>query len=119
MGEVKLMQLVQDLEQLGSEMRFFGCGDSPEVSDFLNKQRQVVSTADKIQRELASEIRFNPTRLMGIAYPFEDELESVTGLLTGLEDIKQAALHAVDELPAKTRHFARLVENHLADGSAP
>ncbi len=120
MGEVRLMQLVQDLERLGAEMSLLGCGnDRLEASDFLHKQRQVVATADKIQRELAGEIRFNPTRLIGIAYPFEAELESVTGLLTGLEDIKQAAVHAVDELPAKTRQFARLVEDHLADGTMP
>ncbi|MGH9444727.1 MAG: hypothetical protein ACRD3O_03245 [Terriglobia bacterium] len=120
MAEVKLMQLAQDLEHLGVEVLFFGRKPAgPALEGLLEKQREVVRTADKIGRELAGEIRFNPTRLMGIAYPLDQEIDSITDLLAGLEDIKQCATSSMQELPAKTRRFARLLEGHLMDGTMP
>jgi hypothetical protein len=120
MAEVRLMQLVQDLEQLGTEVSFFGCKPAGRgLTGFREKQLEVVRTADKIGRELAGEIRFNPARLIGIEYPLAQEIESITDLLAGLEDIKWCATSSVQELPAKTRKFARLLEGHLTDGKMP
>jgi hypothetical protein len=118
--EVKLMQLAQDLAQLGAEALFYGQrAAGPALDSFLEKQREVMRTADKIERELASEIRFNPTRLIGIEYPLEEELDSITNLLAGLEDIKESAVHSLEDLPAKTRLFAKRLEDHLAEGVMP
>lgn len=118
--EVKLMQLAQDLEHLGAEAFFYGQrAAGPALSDFLQKQREVMRTADKIERELAGEIRFNPARLIGIEYPLDEEIDSITDLLAGLEEIKECAVNSVDQLPGKTRTFAKLLENHLADGVMP
>lgn len=118
--EVKLMQLAQDLEHLGTETFFYGQrAAGPALNDFLEKQREIMTTADKIGRELASEIRFNPTRLIGIEYPLDEEIDSISNLLAGLEDIKQSAVNSVEELPAKTRLFAKLLESHLEEGAMP
>jgi hypothetical protein len=120
MAEVKLMQLAQDLEQLGVEVLFFGRKPAgPALEGFQEKQREVVRTADKIGRELAGEIRFNPARLMGIEYSLDDEIDSITDLLAGLEDIKHCATNSVQDLPAKTRRFAKLLEGHLLEGTMP
>jgi hypothetical protein len=118
--EVKLMQLAQDLEHLGTEACFYGQrAAGPALNNFLEKQREVMRTADKIGRELAGEIRFNPARLIGIEYPLEDEIDSISDLLAGLEDIKDSAVNSVEELPVKTRLFAKRLENHLVDGTMP
>jgi hypothetical protein len=118
--EVKLMQLAQDLEQLGTEAFFYGQrAAGPSLNSFLEKQREIMTTADKIGRELATEIRFNPARLIGIEYPLEEEIDSITNLLAGLEDIKESAVNSVEDLPAKTRIFAKLLENHLEEGAMP
>ena len=60
-----------------------------------------------------SAIRFNPTPLVGVDYPLEATLDSITELLGTVEDIKQAAVLAVHELPAKVRNFTRMVETYL------
>jgi hypothetical protein len=118
--EVKLMQLAQDLQQLSAEALFYGQRAAGSgLNDFLEKQREIIRTADKIGRELAGEIRFNPARLIGIEYPLEQEIDSISNLLTGLEDIKDSVVNAVDDLPTKARVFAKLLENHLLDGTMP
>jgi hypothetical protein len=118
--EVKLMQLAQDLEHLGAEACFYGQrAAGSALNDFLEKQREIMRTADKIGRELAGEIRFNPARLIGIEYPLEEEIDSITDLLAGLEDIKESAVNSVDQLPVKTRLFAKRLENHLVEGTMP
>jgi hypothetical protein len=118
--EVKLMQLAQDLEHLGTEACFYGQrAAGGGLNNFLEKQREIMRTADKIGRELAGEIRFNPARLIGIEYPLEEEINSISDLLAGLEDIKDSAVNSVEQLPVKTRLFAKRLENHLVDGTMP
>ncbi len=114
MARQKLLQLAQDLEWLGSEVEYYGSKHAgPDGDVFLEKQREVLTTADKIERELKGAIRFNPTRLVGVDFPLEASLDSITDLLAALEDIKQAAVFAVRELPPKVRSFTIMVQNHL------
>jgi hypothetical protein len=80
---------------------------------FREKQRGVLATADKIERELKSFVRFNPTRLVGVEYPITETLDSITELLGTTETIKQAAGFAVHELPPLVRSFTRMVEGYL------
>ena len=70
-------------------------------------------TADKIERELKSAVRFNPTSLVGVEFPLEETLDSVTTLLTAVEQIKQTAVMAVHNLPTKVRAFTRMVNTYL------
>src|SRR5690349_15636919 len=112
-----LLQLAQDLEWLGCELEYIGHQhavegfpeEGPTWERFLDKQRGVLATTKKIERELKGAIRFNPTSLVGVDYPLEATLESIGELLAALEDIKQCALYSVQELPAKVRNFSRTV----------
>jgi hypothetical protein len=121
MAESKLLQLAYELEWLGCELEY--CGQKhalqgfPNAGEawttFLEKQRGVLTTADKIQRELKAAVRFNPTSLVGVEFPLEETLDNVSEMMAAVEDIKETAVHAVHNLPAKVRAFTRMVANYL------
>ncbi len=121
MVEPTLLKLSQDLEWLGCELEYLGhkhaMGGFPESGPawdlFREKQRGVLATADKIERELKNFVRFNPTRLVGVEYPISETLDSITELLGTAESIKQAAAFAVHELPPLVRSFTKMVEGYL------
>jgi hypothetical protein len=121
MAEPRLLHLAQDLEWLGCELEYFGhqhaLEGSPESGPawevFCVKQRGVLTTADKIDRELKNFVRFNATGLVGIEYPIAENLDSITDLLGTVETIKQAAGFAVQDLPPLVRNFTKLVERYL------
>ncbi|MGH9470023.1 MAG: hypothetical protein ACRD1N_06755 [Terriglobia bacterium] len=115
MAEQQLLQLAQVLERLGAEEWYYVKQPAGvALNNFLEKQREVLITAEKLSRELAFAIRFNPERLMGIDYPLDDEIESISELLEGLEEIKHAAVHSIEDLPSKTETFAKLLDGHLS-----
>jgi hypothetical protein len=122
MAEPRLLQLAQDLEWLGCEEEYYGHKHAlegypqtgPAWAAFLEKQRGVMITADKIERELKNAIRYDPGALVGVAYPLEEALEAVGALLAAVETIKQAAVFSVHELPTLVRNFTRMVEGYLA-----
>jgi len=132
----RLLQLAQDLDWLGCQLgqygpkvapgrdsREAGRGGSPSSFPFTSaasrdaavgeKQRGLLTTADKIQRELLNSVRFDPTRLVGVGAPVEQTLESVAEMLEAVEDIKEAALGPTQELPPKVRTLAAMVRNYL------
>jgi hypothetical protein len=121
MDEPTLLKLAQDLEWLGCELEYFGHkhamkgfpGSGPAWDLFCEKQRGVLATADKIERELKNFVRFNPTRLVGVEYPITETLDSITELLGTTETIKQAAGLAVHQLPPLVRSFTKMVEGYL------
>jgi hypothetical protein len=121
MAESPLLQLAQDIEWLGCELEYQGhkhalkgFPESGETWDtFLEKQRGVLTTCDKIERELKSTVRYNPSALVGVEFPLAATLDSITDLLNKVEDIRQSAIFSVHELPAKVRAFTRLIENYL------
>ena len=114
MGQGRLLHLAQELERLGAEECFYyQSAAAPALQQFLNKQQELLITADKLQRELAGEIRYNPTRLMGIDYPLDEELDTISGLMAGIEEIKQSAVHSVDELPVKTEILAKTLQGRV------
>jgi hypothetical protein len=121
MAEPRLLKLAQDLEWLGCELEYFGhkhaLEDFPKSGPawdlFCEKQRGVLATTDKIERELKNFVRFNPTRLVGVEYPITESLDSITGLLRAVETIKQAAAFAVHQLPPLVRSFTKMVEGYL------
>lgn len=117
MADHRLLQLAQELEWLGCEEHYYRQRQTgPALDVFMEKQREVLTTADKIERELKNMVRFNPTRLMGIEYRIDATLDSVTDLLAAIEDIKQSAVNTVPELPIKVRDFTQMVQTYL--GSA-
>jgi hypothetical protein len=115
MRDEQMLQLAQDLEWLGSEAGFLGKRNNGAAEEiFLEKQRAVLLTAAKLERELKSAVRFNLASLTGVDYSVEWSLNSVAELLTQLEDIKEAATgSSVHELPQKARQFTRMVHGYL------
>ena len=121
MAEPRHLQLAQDLEWLGCELEYVGHKHAmegypksgPDWDLFREKQRGVLATADKVERELKNFVRFNPTRLVGVEYPITQTLDSITDLLGTAEAIKQAAAYAVHELPPLVRTFTKMVEAYL------
>lgn len=114
MATHRLLQLAQDLEWLGCEEEYYEKQSAgPALDAFMEKQREVLSTANKIERELVGAVRFNPAPLMGIEYPIEATLDSLTDMVATLEDIKQSAVDAVHELPLKVRRFNLMVQTYL------
>jgi hypothetical protein len=121
MRDTSLLRLAQDLEWLGCELEYYGQKHAmegypkggPSWNAFLQKRRGVKATAEKVERELKSSVKFNPTRLVGIEYPMDSTLDSVAELLAALEDIKRSAEQSVQELPGKVRSFTRMVDNYL------
>ena len=117
----KLLELAQDLEWLGCELEYVGHKHAlegfpqsgPTWDQFREKQRGVLATADKVERELKNFVRFNPTRLVGVEYPIGQSLDSIADLLGSAEAIKQAAAVAVNELPPLVRNFAKMVAGYL------
>ena len=114
MSDERLLQLAQQLEWLGCEAGFYGAKVSgPAAETFFERQREVLATAEKIERELKGAVRFNLSTLVGVDYgPLEETFDSITDLLTAVEDIKQSAVFSAQELPSKVRHFSRMVEGY-------
>ncbi|HET7841017.1 MAG TPA: hypothetical protein VFM21_05400 [Terriglobia bacterium] len=121
MPDPKILQLAYELEWLGCELEYYGQKHAlqgfPNTGEawaiFLEKQRGVLSTAEKIQRELKDVVRFNPQSLVGVEFPLKETLESISELMAAVEDIKLTAVHTVQELPSKVRAFTRMVNGYL------
>ncbi len=121
MAEPKILQLAYELEWLGCELEYYGQkhalqgfpNEGEAWTTFLLKQRGVLSTAEKIQRELKDAIRFNPQALVGVEFPLQETLENLGELMAAVEDIKLTAVHAVHDLPSKVRAFTRMVNGYL------
>ena len=122
MGDTELLRLAHGLEWLGSELDYCrrqyaqagSPGEGPAWNALLEHQRCVLLTADKIEHQLKHSVPFNPAALLNIEFPLEDALDLVGDLLESVEEIKQAAVTQVHEVPPKTRSFHRMVENYLS-----
>lgn len=121
MNEPVLLQLAQELEWLGCELEYFGHKHAmegfpkagPTWEAFREKQRGVLETANKVERELKNAVKFNPELLVGVQFPLDATLDSITELLKTVEDIKQCAEYTVQDLPPKVRGFSKTVEAYL------
>lgn len=119
-AQEQLIQLARELEWLGCELEFCGHEHAmegfpqrgPKWNTFLERQQGVLRTADKVERELKNAVRFNPRAFVEVDFSVDAALNSVTNLLAAVEDIKQAAVFAVHELPVKVRNFTEMVETY-------
>ncbi len=123
-----MLQLAQDLEWLGCELEHYGHEHAmvgypqsgPVWDTFCAKQRGVLVTADKIERELKNAVRFNPSWLAGVEYPLDETLDSSAALLGTVEEIKRCSVFAVQEVPSRVRTFTRMIEQYFqAAGNVP
>ena len=117
--EPRILQLAYELEYYGQKHAHQGFPKAGEAWEtFLEKQRGVLSTAEKIERELKSAIRFNPKSLVGVDYPLEQVLNNLSTLMAAVEEIKQSAVFAVQNLPDKVRAFTRMVNGYIETTSS-
>ena len=127
MPEPPLLQPAQELEWLGCELEYYGHQHAeqgfpesgPSWDTFCDKQRGVLVTAEKIERGLKNAVRFNPSRLVGVVYPLEEALNVITAMLGAVEEIKQCAVVAVQELPIRVRAFTKMIEGYRKSVGAP
>ena len=121
MPELPLLQLAQDLEWLGCELEHYGHQHAllgypesgPIWSTFCEKQRGVLVTADKIERELKNAVRYNPSELMGVGYQLDETLDSIGALLGTVEEIKHCSVFDVQVIPSKVRAFTKMIEGYF------
>ncbi len=128
MPEPPLLQLAQDLEWLGCELEHYGHEHAmrgypqsgPTWDTFCTKQRGVLATADKIERELKNVVRYNPSWLVGVEFPLDETLDSIAALLGMVEEIKRCSVFAVQDVPTRVRAFTRMIEQCFhAAGNVP
>jgi len=87
---------------------------------FREKQRGVLVTADKIERELKNAVRYNPSGLMGVELPLDETLNSIAALLGTVEEIKHCSVFDVKAIPSKVRGFTEMIKEYLqAMGKVP
>jgi hypothetical protein len=118
-----IIKLAQDLEWLGCELEYYGHkhalegfpGSGPTWATFVEKQKGVLETAEKVERQLKGAVRYNPTALVGVNYPLKDTLDSVADLMTAVEEIKESAVYSVPELPARVREFSRIIREEFSE----
>jgi hypothetical protein len=122
MGDAEVLRLAHGLEWLGSELdhcmrQYAQAGfprQGPAWNALLEQQRSLLLTADKIEHQLKHSVPFNPTALLDIEFPLEEALDFVGDLLESVEEIKQAAVTEVHEVPLMTRSFHRMLEQYLS-----
>jgi hypothetical protein len=131
----RLLQLGQELEWQVLELRRAGSGEplptareqrfGPVAGDpsagsvseaLLEQQRTVIATADKIQRELLSTVRFDPLRLVGVGGPIAETLNSVADMIVALDEIRCDATRNVGGLPSTVRSFQGLLRGYCEEG---
>lgn len=111
----RLVQFAQELESLSFDASFYAQKRDAWAADaLLEKQRELLATVDKVERELKGAVRFNLTALVGVAFPLEWTLDAIAELLAGVEEIRESAVSGAEDLPPKVREFSRLVENYVS-----
>lgn len=116
---LRLLQLAQELDWQAMDLRRTGEGliDGPGADQAVEmRQRSVLATADKIQRELLSTVRFDPLRLVGVGGPIDETLDSLAELLVALDKIRQDAAGGTSTLPSTVRSFQGLLKGFCNDG---
>jgi hypothetical protein len=114
-----LLQLGQELDWQALELRrseaeMEGVGDRESIQE---RQRRVIATADKIQRELLASVRFDPLRLVGVGGPIGATLDSVSDLLVAIDAVRQNALTAASDLPSSVKSLQGLLQGFCNDGA--
>jgi hypothetical protein len=115
-----LLQLGQELDWQALELRRSDLelgirgGDQDAIQE---KQRRVIATADKIQRELLGSVRFDPLRLVGVGGPISATLDSVSELLVAIDAVRHNALTRANELPSSVKSLQGLLQGFCNDGA--
>ncbi|HEY6293667.1 MAG TPA: hypothetical protein VI455_19105 [Terriglobia bacterium] len=113
-----LLELAQELEWQVLQLRRVRGGEmaAGELEKLaLERQRTLIATADKIQRELLDTVRFDPLRLVGVGGPIDATLDAVGDLVVALDEIRQNA-DDVSRLPFAVRSLQSLLKDFCQEG---
>ena len=91
--------------------------NNPATEALHERQRAVIATADKIQRELLSTVRFDPLRLVGVGGPIADILDSVADLIVAIDEIRRDATSNIAGLPSTVRSLQGLLRGYCEEGT--
>jgi hypothetical protein len=91
--------------------------EDPTAETLLEVQRAVIATADKIQRELLSTVRFDPLRLVGVGGPIAATLDAVADLIVAIDEIRRDATSDIGGLPSTVRSFQGLLRGYCEEGT--
>jgi hypothetical protein len=129
---MRLLQLGQELDwqvlqlrragseaptEIAMEDAFGPAIDNPPAETLIERQRAVIATADKIQRELLSTVRFDPLRLVGVGGPIAATLDSVADLIVAIDEIRRDATSNIGGLPSTVRSFQGLLRGYCEEGT--
>jgi len=90
--------------------------DNSPSEIMVERQRAVIATADKIQRELLSTVRFDPLRLVGVGGPIAATLDAVADLIVAIDEIRRDATSNIGGLPSTVRSFQGLLRGYCEEG---
>jgi hypothetical protein len=91
---------------------------APDAGGMLEeRQKAVLTTTDKIQRELLATVKFDPLRLVGVGGPITSTLDGLSELLVALNEVRQNAITSPGTLPASMRSFQGLLQGYCNDGA--
>jgi hypothetical protein len=130
---IRLLQLGQELDWQVLQLRRAGPEASGNAEDefglpaeepssealseaIVERQRAVIATADKIQRELLATVRFDPLRLVGVGGPIAATLDSVADLIVAIDEIRRDASTNIGGLPSTVRSFQGLLRGYCEEG---
>jgi hypothetical protein len=130
---IRLLQLGQELDWQVLQLRRAGSEASGKAEDefglpaddpssealseaIVERQRAVIATADKIQRELLATVRFDPLRLVGVGGPIAATLDSVGDLIVAIDEIRRDATTNIGGLPSTVRSFQGLLRGYCEEG---
>ncbi len=91
--------------------------DDPAAETLVERRRAVIATADKIQRELLSTVRFDPLRLVGVGGPIAATLDTVADLVVAIDEIRRDATSNIGGLPTTVRSFQGLLRGYCEEGT--
>lgn len=87
-------------------------------SDEENLQRRVISTADKIQRELLAMVRFDPVRLFGVGGPIGPTIDALGDLLVAIDQIRHDTVTGSASLSSTLASFRGLLKEFCDEASS-
>lgn len=116
---LRLLQLAQELDWQVMDLSHAGERSAAGLSEEAveTRQRHVLATTDKIQRELLATVRFDPLRLVGVGGPISDTLDSLAELLVALDKVRQETTGSAGSLPSTVRSFQGLLKGFCNDGA--
>ena len=114
----RLLQLAQELDWQAVNLLRAGAeppAGAHSAEPLEERQRGLVATADKIQRELLAAVRFDPAHLVGVGGPIGATIDALAELLVSIDEVRHDALADASRLASAVGSFQRLLRGFCED----